>query len=290
MIQRILVPTDFSGSADTAADAAIELSKKSGARIIFFHVIQVPVDWIGMETHASTSLYKSLQDKEKLYPEARAKIGEVHNKLDQLVEKAKNAGASAEPELAFNQPYNTIVNYAQQIHADLIVMGTHGVSGVRDVVLGSNTQKVVKMAECPVLTVKEGMGLSQIEHIAFASDFHEKMDQSSFWKVIDIANMLNADMHLVYINTPYEFEDTITANEKLERFSALFPEVNVTKHIFNDYGIEKGVMSFCKANNIHMVAMGTHGYKGLKHMLRENISENLVNSADVPVLTVSMHE
>jgi nucleotide-binding universal stress UspA family protein len=139
-----LVPTDFSSCARTAAEQALMLANKFSARIVFFHVLDLyPSYTIAYAQDLGVSVPISPPSPEEMEPEWEAFLaGLPFDKLDW--EKCTEEGQAA----------TAIVQQAKRVHADLIVIGTHGRSGLPHMLLGSVAEKVVRTASCPVLTIR----------------------------------------------------------------------------------------------------------------------------------------
>jgi nucleotide-binding universal stress UspA family protein len=143
-VRRILVPTDFSPPSHAALDMAIELGRRFGAEITLMHAHQVP---------------------SYLYPEGMMPVSadiladlerSIVAELGRLAAFASAAGVPAATRHAIGIAVDEIVRAASELPADLIVMGTHGRTGLRHALLGSVAEKVVRRAPCPVLTVRPG--------------------------------------------------------------------------------------------------------------------------------------
>ena len=141
-IQRILVPTDFSEPADAALDYAVDLSKTLGASISLVHVFDELLD----------SAF-SLDHYVPLPAETRTEIlKDVRGRLAERVARTGRPDAAAD--VLVGSPARAIVDTARQQEADLIVMGTHGRHGISHLLLGSVAERVVRTADCPVLTIR----------------------------------------------------------------------------------------------------------------------------------------
>lgn len=139
-IETILVPTDFSADAAAAVDYAFWLASRSQSTLVFVHVMEptvYSVDFVLSHPEISAEIRRG----------AIAAFG-------QLVETAKNRGIAAEYALVAGRPFTEIAQVAGERRADLIVMGTHGRTGLAHALLGSTAERVVRLAPCPVLTVK----------------------------------------------------------------------------------------------------------------------------------------
>lgn len=144
MFARILVPTDFSEPSDAALDYAKSIAARFGASLHLVHVMEDPVvtGVFGAPTYVPES------------PGASAAIrADAEFRLDQRVNEVTRAGLCVTSEMLFGPNAPTIVNRARELAIDLIVMGTHGRTGVAHAIMGSVAERVVRFASCPVLTV-----------------------------------------------------------------------------------------------------------------------------------------
>jgi nucleotide-binding universal stress UspA family protein len=142
-IRRILHPSDFSKASSAAFAKAVELGKANGAELVLLHVL-APVPILG-DGFVSPQVYEDL-DKS-----ARAHAGK---QLAGLVAKAKKAGARAKAVLRDGVAHEQIVQAARSLRADMIVIGTHGRTGLAKLFMGSVAGRVVSAAACPVMTVR----------------------------------------------------------------------------------------------------------------------------------------
>jgi universal stress protein A len=143
-IARIVVPVDFSTHADRAIDYALAMGTHFGACVELFHVVEDPFGSGGWGSEVYVSDLEGI--RERAVKEAQA-----------LLEERRAAiPATSVPLVAtvrMGHVAQTIVDYAAEVQADLIVMGTHGRTGVAHFIIGSVAERVVRVAPCPVLTV-----------------------------------------------------------------------------------------------------------------------------------------
>ncbi|HEU5058951.1 MAG TPA: universal stress protein [Kofleriaceae bacterium] len=142
-IRTIVVPIDFSPSAEDAKQWAIDLARRYGASLILAHVVP-PVAW------------PASPDGLMLTPTdlAASTRGELESSLGQTCAAIREEGVPARPALLDGTPAQEIAALARRADADLIVMGTHGRKGVSHALLGSVAEKVLRTAPCPVFTVR----------------------------------------------------------------------------------------------------------------------------------------
>lgn len=141
-LKHILFPTDFSEYADRARPYATDLAKQFGATVTVVHVITGPQFMFGYGVVLPTS---SVPEDVRAHAQKR---------LDDQAAKIEAAGVQVDTELLEGKDANEIVEYAKRSKADLIVMATHGRSALKQVLMGSTAEHVVREAPCPVLTIK----------------------------------------------------------------------------------------------------------------------------------------
>ncbi len=183
-----------------------------------------------------------------------------------------------------NEAFEGIIDTAHKNNIDLIVMGSQGASGLKEMVIGSNTEKVVRTSDIPVLVIKKEHTNFNINNLVFACEFTEEYKES-FNDAVNFAKSINAKMHLLMVNTPNGFRTTGESEEKMNTFLEGINLDNYTLNIYNDRSIEKGILNFANAIEADIIAMSTHGRKGLSHFFNGSISEDLVNHAKRPVIT-----
>jgi nucleotide-binding universal stress UspA family protein len=143
-IRRILHPSDFSRASTAAFTKAVEMAKTNRAELLVIHVLSLVIPIVG-DGYVSPQVYDEI--------EARAR-SEARKQLDRLVARAKKAGARAMSLLLEGVPHVQITRAARSRRADLIVLGTHGRTGLAKFFLGSVASRVVSTATCSVLTVR----------------------------------------------------------------------------------------------------------------------------------------
>jgi nucleotide-binding universal stress UspA family protein len=144
---KILAPTDFSDDSKNALAYAIELAQKFGSEIIVEHVDQPlsPVMIGDLSPGLDMSTVNRIAEEQRLM---------ALKELDQVIARLREAGVKARSLMRVGAPFLEIISAAQSEGVDLIVMGTHGRSGLAHVLMGSVAERVVNKAHCPVLTVR----------------------------------------------------------------------------------------------------------------------------------------
>ena len=168
-------------------------------------------------------------------------------------------------------------------------MGSSGANGLREILIGTNTEKVVRTSEPPVLMVKNEHETFNINNFVFASDFKDE-NKAPYKKAIEFAEILKAKTHLLMVNTPNKFMSSAKANSRMKTFANNFDYTNYSVHIYNDDTIEKGIINFSASINADLIGMSTHGRQGISHFFNGSISEDLMNHAKRPVITASIEK
>lgn len=279
-MKTILVPYDFSKEANFAFEFATELAKRTKNKLELLHVIELPspqsfstIGEVGAFSNESSQIFMiELIEKRK-------------KQLAALEEEFKDAGFKFETKMVFGNPFAGISKEIVDAKADIVIMGSKGSSGMEEVLVGSNTEKVVRHASCPVITVKGPIFVDSIQKVIFASDFNNVPSE-----VIDrlkaAINTINAKLHLVKINTPSMFESTRTSMEKMKTFVEDFEIEAASMQVYNSTSEEEGILEFADDVNADMIAMATHGRTGFLHLLSGSIAEDVVNAAQRPVWTM----
>ncbi len=143
-VKTILVPTDFSDAANAAVRCAAGLAETFGSSLTLLHVVE-DVVLKGLTADVGASAAHRLQDDATRDAIAR---------LDRALHEPPLNRTGVNRAVIVGNPFDAILRYADQHHVDLIVIGTHGRTGLAHVLLGSVTERVVRTAPCPVLTVR----------------------------------------------------------------------------------------------------------------------------------------
>ena len=274
-MKNIVVPIDFSEHAENALYMAANIAKREQADIHLIHTL-------GIGDHLlATADATRMADAAPF-----VKFAEM--RFLKFIDKPYLEDIKVSYVIKKSDVTNEIADFANEVNADLIVMGSHGASGIEEYFIGSNTQKVVRYSDVPVMVVKKRMIGFTIEKAVFVSDFR-KENIASYKKAIQLFNLLDVQLHLTYINTPDNFKSSPEINEIIASFfDAIEPEYQrpvSDVRIFNNYTVERGILEYSKAVNASLIGIPTHGRKGFSHIFQGSIGENLVNHSEFPVIT-----
>ncbi|MAY23167.1 MAG: universal stress protein UspA [Flavobacteriaceae bacterium] len=278
-MKKILVPIDFSEHSDYALEVASQLAKRYDISIVALHMMGL-----------SEAVINKEESKEMMEAMFYMKLAE--KRFNEFLDKEYLDGVSVETTVQNYKHFNEINSVAQEFKCDLIVMGSHGSSGLKEVFVGSNTEKVVRTSEIPVLVIKHKAKDFSLENVVFASNLDLEA-VNVFKKAKNLLNVLGAKMKLVYVNTPGDgFRSTPEMHNRILQF-LLEAKADEEYHIkdvdtYNAYNIEEGIFTYANEVKADAIFMPTHGRRGLAHFFSGSISEDLVNHSDLPVMTIKM--
>lgn len=268
----ILIPTDFSTHAGYAADFAISIAAMHDAQLHFLHVVEYPaaiIDPMGMAMPSvpDLELIKAVGEK------ARHQMADLIEDLD------VNALCTVES----GSLITMVENYADENQIDLIIMGTKGASGLKEVFIGSNAEKVVKRSLCPVITMHEECEASEIEKIVFISDIlHERSEIMR--RLVQLSKILGSNLHIVYHHT----DKRTPAENHLELIKSKAEQCGLVASQVTCYDKKyerEELMAFSRSLNADLIALGTESWDGVSNILTGSIAEGMINHARCPLWT-----
>ncbi|GAA0880327.1 universal stress protein [Algoriphagus jejuensis] len=278
---KVLVPFDFSPTAQHALNFATSLTEVyHHVEISVIHVLETPVT-TGMGTMGGG--LESIPDFQNqiFYMEL---IETRKKQFKELEEQYEGSKFSFKSKLVLGNVFKGINEAIQKESPDLVIMGSKGSSGLEEVIIGSNTEKVVRNASCPVITIKADTPIDKMKKVVFASDFRESDDHVA-GRIKRMQAIFDAEFYFVVINTPGNFETTRESMERIRTFVRKYQFENIKAEIYNSLSEESGILEFADDVQADMIAMTTHGRTGLLHLITGSIAEDVVNHSKRPVWT-----
>lgn len=271
-MNKILVPTDFSEQAENALKVAAMLAKRHEAEIYLLYMMEIPMQQIDPGAVQSD------------IPEALFFMKLAHKKFEDLLASDFLEGITVHETVKADITFNEIKDACKEYDIDLIVMGSHGATGLKEMFVGSNAEKVVRTSIVPVLVIKNEHQSFDVSDFVFASDFKND-NKETYKQAVEFAKAFNSKIHLLMVNTANNFMTTYDANARINDFIAGQTYDNYTITIHNDTTVEQGILNFSKDIDADLIGISTHGRQGIAHFFNSSISEDLVNHAKRPVIT-----
>lgn len=276
-MKKILVPCDFSKQAINAYRYALDVAVLSKGTIHLLNIIELPV------LH-DTVLMPVLNFEEALLKELKEKSTDQFKKL---TNKYSEEGVKVVCEVKFGAVARMITDYITSQNIDMVIIGSHGASGVRELFIGSNAEKMVRNSPVPVLVLKSYYK-GPIKNIVFPNTLETEKQEDLVMKVKALQSFFKAHLHIVWINTPLNFTSDTVTRERLNKFIKRFMFKDFTIHIFNHGDEEQGILQFTQQIGGNLIAMGTHGRKSIAHVVSGSLAEDIANHAQTPVWTYSL--
>lgn len=276
-MKKIIVPVDFSEYSEYALETAAALAKQHQAELIVMHMLEM-----------SESIISSSSDKRG--EENAFMLIVANKKFAAFLDKPYLEDVNVTALVKYHKVLKEVAKVAIEERADLIVMGSRGHSDHDGIFTGSNTEKVVRYSETPVLVIKSQLKTVDFNHIVLGCDFSEE-SVPAVKNAMELLGKIGKKTTLLNINAPtLGFLSTDEIDEKISNFLEIAKlnasDLNIGR--ISDHNVEDGVLSFARRENADAVSMITHGRKGLSHFFGGSISEDVVNHSKLPVITFKL--
>lgn len=274
-MKKIIIPIDFSEHSEYALKTAAKLAKKYDAELFALHMLEM--------SDIVLTASDELQNQKTIFF-----LQLAEKKFKDFLNKDYLQGVKVTPIIKHFKVFREVNDIAIKLDADLIVMGSHGVTGLKEYFVGSNTERVVRNANIPVLVVKNNVPDVNFNVVAFACDFSEETIKP-YLSAIKMFNELETKVYLIHVNLPNDrFKSTLEIEKRVVCFFTK-AESNLDKmknvHYVSDYTVEAGVLNCANKISADLIVIPTHGRKGLAHFFEGSIGEDVANHATLPVMT-----
>jgi len=290
-LRRILVPVDFSDSSREALRVAIQLARRFGSRLAVLHVTR--------HNRPDSRIAAALAGT--IFETRRA--GQAA--LTEFIKSERLSDIRPKRMVVDGAPFDQIAEVAKAWKADLVVIATHGYTGLKHVLLGSTAERVVRHVTCPVLVVrsreylgrKAAFAPDKVRSILVPVDF-SKSSLDALQHALALARQFNARLVLLHVVAPFHadmFMDTTDiqrdartlAHKRLTKLANASKKVwSRTGHRFRVGHVDTTITAQARRLNADLIVMGTHGHSGLKRALLGSVAERVVRHAPCSVLTV----
>jgi nucleotide-binding universal stress UspA family protein len=275
-VKKIIHPTDYSKNATAAFEFAIDLSKKLNAELILLHVSEFPeaVDsFVSKMTYEEMEAEKKNADLERLQNFASDYLTDIYSTSNILFEVIINSS-----------PSKGILEAVNDYNADFVVMGTKGESKLREVIMGSTTKKLIEDSPCPVISIPEHSGFTEIKNIIYSSDFDEN-DIAVLKKLSDFAMNFNADITVVHIfHEDSIFTDAATGYQKQLAEQVHYPGLQYHYETSDD--IVGSLLDYLKNNDADLVVMYEKETNGMiQRLLHHDMVKLFAMDTTIPLMS-----
>ena len=282
-MKRILVPTDFSPTAEKALRFAVNIASKSKGTVMLYHVYQS----INMSTSVDldkTGKQLNAQTETDLNEKLQRLIKEIVTNNDHLTVNATVGNGSI---------INNILKFTEKNNIDLIVMGTQGVNGLKKVVMGSVASGIGQKSEIPILLIPEKFEWKDPQQIVFATDY-QRSDRQSLALVIDFAKYYNAEVTVVHLliakNKQQAQQGQITLDSYADTAKRRFRKSNLKFQLIESTNVIDTMEHLDTILTYDMLAMVRRNKSFLERFFLTSFTQNMAYLTRQPLLLIPEQE
>ncbi len=277
-MKKILVPCDFSTQAIQAYKFAMDVAVAAQGEVLVLKVVDLPF------------LYESAFGVQPSWHDPSIEK-EFEQQFRKQYEKMKQMHAEIPAPVSFSTARGsvaiTILKVIEEQNIDLVVMGTQGGGESELSSIGTNTARIIRSSPVPVISLRNAIDISAIKNIVFPTGL--ELDQKRLVsRVQSLQALFNATLHVLLINTPNHFQEDRVSRNSLNEFARHYKLNTHSLNVRNDIHEVDGIIDYSSEVKADIIAIGTHGRKGLSHALYGSIAESVVNSARCPVWTSTL--
>ncbi|WP_194269502.1 universal stress protein [Oceanihabitans sp. IOP_32] len=276
-MNKILLPTDFSENSINAIHYALELFKNTHCDFYFFNVQKASSYISGdmMTVSSTTSVYQTLID------EAQKSISQL---ISDMKSKYRNNKHLFHSVVDYDDFIDAVNQVSENHNIDLIIMGTKGASGLKKILFGSNTVKIMQRSNLPVLAIPSGYSFQGVEKIAFVNSNFKLINTNNFKPLEDIMTVQNSTLDILHLSD--QRQEGYSQEEAQDFFNTIFKEA---KHEFINTSIETmydDVHDYIVNNNIKVLAMVDKKHSFFERLFKIQDIQRFAFNIDIPFLVM----
>lgn len=274
-MKKIVFPTDFSSMAAEALSVAAQLARLFNAELHLVHVLSPVLPGYTPRLHQAEDQYSQA-------------LRRVEQAFEDLLLLPCLSGLRVCTHVLTGTDSVDLLDDDRFANADLLVMSSTGASGLKETLLGSNAEHLIRRAKMPVLVLKNPPRYLDLKTIVFASDFQDHYDSTiNFLK--DLFDGFDyPDVHLLFVNTFSHFVPTHEVQPRMDSFVSHYGLSGCMMNQRDEFDVETGLLMFAREKEADLIVLGTHGWRGLRHLLQGSVAEDVVNHASIPVLILPL--
>jgi nucleotide-binding universal stress UspA family protein len=276
-MKNIIVPCDFSRPSVYAFQLALSIAAKSGGSVYLLNVQPLPMTY---DAGLSPALYL---ENEMI----KGILDHASGELTKLRKAHTEAGVTVLTQVEFGDVCDKTLEIAKSEEVDLVIMGSHGLSGFNEHVIGSNVSKMIRRSSIPVLIVKNHV-TKTIKNIVFPTNLNQEEDLEFLAHLEKLQVFFDAQIHMVWINTPENFEMDSIVIPKMKALALQFHLRNYSLNIYNSIGEIEGINEFTASIDGDLIAMGTHARMGIGRLLSGSVTESVAYRSESPIWTFDL--
>jgi len=277
-MKKILLPTDFSDNAKNAINYALNLFKNENCKIYLLNTYTPIIYSYDYQMNAGGYLGEIA---DVVRDNSIRKLNELEKNVK---EKFKNPKHQFELISSFNLLTDEVKDRIDDHAIDLIVMGTKGATGAKEILFGTNTIHIMQKVKCPVLAIPDGHFYEDPKEILFPTDF--KIDYSNKKLAIlkNIANHFDSRLHVLNVSHGVEFNETETKGK--EKLESLLLDVKHAFYRVNDQDIPQAINEFQKSTYVQLLMMINNKHSFFENLFFKPVINQIGFHLNIPFLVI----
>ena len=273
----IVCPTDFSATSTNAIHYACGIAQNFHALIVFVHVYEAPVMYSEMPLTSIQFAGDQLKNS-------------AEKKLQALVKKLSKQykGLKFETIVTDGLSHDKVVKIAEELTADLIIMGATGTSKLERLLMGSTTARVIRDAHCGVLCVPSNASYSAIKKIVFSTDLHEDNIRSAMM-ITPFASKFKAEIIFLFVDDRHLLHDDVEVEKMTQKIKKRVKYPSLSGYVSKNTNVSKGIDYFLKKQPADLLVMFTHPKHFPESLFNSSITKLMSHQTKIPLLALK-HE
>lgn len=276
-MKNILIPTDFSDNAWNAISYALEFFKNDKCKFYFLHTY-IP-SFYRMDYALGGPAFSAIPDME-----VDVALAGLEKTLENVSDKFPNPKHTFEIVTAFNTLTDEINELSEKKNIDMVVMGTQGAAGVKQLFLGTSTVFVIRKAKVPVLVIPENCKFKPVKNILFPSDYLTPYKKEEIYTIIEAAKMHGAEITVLHIQEEYDHPESQIKNKGLlldQLKNTSYKEVEVFGKT-----MPEAILEYIEEHQIDLLAMMNRGHSFFERILIKQNIDQIGFHVHIPFLVV----
>jgi nucleotide-binding universal stress UspA family protein len=278
-MKKIIIPTDFSANAYNAIAYALQLFAAENCIFYLIHAYSPPMPE-PTNTMTSASTAKKLIDM--AHKSAQQGLDEV---LEQIQTSFMNTKHSFETIPSFGFLTDVIDEVGKEKDVDLVVMGTKGASGLKEIVIGSNTSRIIGGSNYPLIVVPENAIYDTLKEVAFMTDYDYYFERAEINPLVELVKQSGAELHITHVlikgDKPSQEKELVR-----EHLEDILKPVTPKYHFLTEKSVENAIHLFVQSRNTDLLCMVTKKHSFLQRLFKKPTTKEVSFHTKIPMLVL----
>jgi len=278
VMKKIIIPTDFSENAQNALNFALELYKNQTCTFFLLHTYTPVIYSYDYQMNVS-GYFGELTDTLK-----ENSIQQLERTKRKVKEKFNNPKHNFKVIAAFNLLVDKIKELIEKESIDLVVMGTKGATGAKEILFGSNTIHVIQKIKCPVLAIPDGYFFEEPKNILFPTDYKINYSDKHLETIHNIATLYSSKIHVFHVSNSMPL--TVQESTNKSTLHSLLKSKDYTFETTNNQSVDTAIHNYKKETSIQLLMMINNKHSFFENLFFKPIIHKIGFHLDVPFLVI----